>query len=580
MTTERRIPIKTINGGERSNLNVLRESNNNGSLEEDAEDNLDGGRKLSYVGLSCAVSGYSSFIRYTSPSRKTSPPQQFHVASEPQILDVQNYNFNMRPEAEAASRPVRGQAQNGGSSFDATDFYPSTQSRKVVEAGGVTTVETVTKFYNHNNNGSVRETSPGSDTSSVGSSGGSTSCGGSGGTLIQKQIERLYGSKVQTVRILSPEPKSSEDSSPETDLNGGGGFFAKRFGIIKQKDRHSPIDHTSRRLNGTTSNSDQSGGPLELKTLKIPAVFRLLRPEFREQLKSNSCQVKIPSESSPSNNLEERVIPINVKNGTNLNGPKSNEERLIPVVRDDKPFNGRHRGLNHNNNNNDTPVTSRTTSRSQEKPALPAKPMSPTRSPRSPPLATSPTPMAPQNLITNPVTPPMTRHNLITQSPVTSPTTKAQDNLITSPTLVSSLIFKSPEPEQLQDEMQESVPLTTSREEEFEDEEEDEEEEELENDQYPCGLRERSLLCPIQEEDTESTTSASSLSVVAKKSSSSVINADESNAILEEVHDGHYFIKVQFFVVNLKKGGKFSKSLLHVLHHYFFIACRKSKIDS
>lgn len=126
--------------------------------------------------------------------------------------------------------------------------------------------------------------------------------------------------------------------------------------------------------------------------------------------------------------------------------------------------------------------------------------------------------------------------------------------------------------------MQESVP---SREEEFEDEEEDEvEEEELVNDQYPCGLRERSLLCPIQEEDTESTTSASSLSVVAKKSSSSVINADESNAILEEVHDGHYFIKVQFFVVNLKKGGKFSKSLLHVLHHYFFIACRKSKIDS
>ena len=59
-------------------------------------------------------------------------------------------------------------------------------------------------------------------------------------------------------------------------------------------------------------------------------------------------------------------------------------------------------------------------------------------------------------------------------------------------------------------------------------------------DQYPCGIRERSLLCPIQEEDTESTASGSSVSV--KKA---VMNTEDSNVILEEIHDGHYFIRVR-----------------------------------
>lgn len=105
MTTERRVPIE-----------IRDFSNNNGSLEDDdfAVDNRN--RKPSYVGLSCTVSGYSTYIRYTSPSRKTSPPgQTFHVATEPQVL---NFNEMKQTLTDTSPPPVRGQV-NG---FDATDF--------------------------------------------------------------------------------------------------------------------------------------------------------------------------------------------------------------------------------------------------------------------------------------------------------------------------------------------------------------------------------------------------------------------------------------------------------------------------
>ena len=75
------------------------------------------------------------------------------------------------------------------------------------------------------------------------------------------------------------------------------------------------------------------------------------------------------------------------------------------------------------------------------------------------------------------------------------------------------------------------------------------------------GVRERTLLCPIQEEDTESTASAgSSVTGIANNTNkrSTVINNNNSvnqpttpdtqdthEDILEEVHDGHYFIKVR-----------------------------------
>ena len=204
MTTERRIPIIPTNSNHNFAEATPTGDNNNPN---------DPSRKPSYVGLACAVSGYSDFIRYTSPDRKTTPPQKFEVP-EPQILD--SINLNMRQQQNNQSPPVRGQGQD---SPDLAGYYPAT-TRKIVNSGGI---ETVTKFYNNNNiNNGLRETSPGgSDTSSVGSDRSFSS----GGNLVQKQIERLYGGKMLTVR--SPEPKS-DDSSPEEN-----GYFAKRFGISK-----------------------------------------------------------------------------------------------------------------------------------------------------------------------------------------------------------------------------------------------------------------------------------------------------------------------------------------------------------
>lgn len=146
-----------------------------------------------------------------------------------------------------------------------------------------------------------------------------------------------------------------------------------------------------------------------------------------------------------------------------------------------------------------------------EKPALPAKPISPTRSP-------------PSSLI---------RANPPTTATTASPT---KNNDITSPALVNSL--------QKISEQSKKEPLV-------EDLVEDDDDEEL-IEEYPCGgIRERTLLCPIQEEDTESTASGSSLSVASKRQQSATTGsnnaaAEESNnkVIQEEVHDGHYFIRV------------------------------------
>ena len=467
-------------------------------------DENDSERKPSYVGLSCAVSGYSSFIRYTSPSRKNSPPQKFHVA-EPQMLDFNNLD-NMRQEDMTVGAPVRGQIN------DQPDFYHSSHTRKVVQAGGMTTVETVTKFYNNNNNNNLngtRETSPGgSDTSSVGSGSGS-----SGGNLVQRQIERLYGGKMQTVRLTSPEPRF-DDSSPESE------YYRNR------------------------NNTNGTNDPLELKTLKVPAVFRLLRPEFREQLKSNSCQVKMPSEDYSGfrnipvqRNSPDRIIPITVENNSARNG---STERIIPVTRCNEPFKGRNNTAENfagriKTDITATPVTSRVkpVEKPAEKPALPAKPMSPTRNARSPVAA-----------------PRLTSRN-------EQPTDLNRNNgsEFSSPALVSSVSplkesktssSKSVSPVKNGDFSEHNnVPMatngTTIPECKVPSEDNFPEPEDLEElDQYPCGIRERSLLCPIQEEDTESTASGSSVSV--KKA---VMNTEDSNVILEEIHDGHYFIRVR-----------------------------------
>lgn len=484
MTTERVVPIET-NSNHNFNAN---EGGDNNNLSNDQ-------RKPSYVGLACAVSGYSDFIRYTSPDRKTTPPQQFKVAQEPQILD--SLNLNMRQQQNNSSPPVRGQGQD---SPDLASFYPASHSRKIVTSGGITSVETVTKFYNNNNiNNGLRETSPGgSDTSSVGSD---RSFSSGGGNLVQKQIERLYGGKMTLVR--SPEPKS-DDSSPEEN-----GFFAKRFGIKNEE------------------KSDTNGSsPLDLKSpLKVPAVFRLLRPEFRDLLKSNSCQVQIPTDfkNGGSNNgervipirneraesrvttSEERVIPISVES-------KNSTSRLIPVIKDETPkrppsseFDARRVKTDITKN-----IEFRTNgTNAAEKPALPAKPVSPIRSP----------PTVPKNTTDN-----------------------SAD--FSSPKLVSSVLKKEP----IED-------LKVPVEPDFDETEEDEE---LLAEYPTAGVRERTLLCPIQEEDTESTASGSSVSirnkVIANDKLQSVISTEEkidpssnttdSDVAQDEVRDGHYFIKI------------------------------------
>ena len=416
--------------------------------------------------------------------------------------------------------PVRGQ-------IDQPDFYHASHARKVVQSGGLTTVETVTKFYNNNNNNNfngTRETSPGgSDTSSVGSGSGSSG----GGNLVQRQIERLYGGKMQTVRLTSPEPRS-EDSSPESEY--------------------------CRRSNGTD--------PLELKSLKVPAVFRLLRPEFREQLKNNSCQVKMPTDIGNSAGFRsipvkrtspDRIIPITVENNANTSPRNGNDstERIIPVTRSNEPFSGRTPDNFAGRRKTDitsTPVTSRVkapASSPPEKPALPAKPMSPTRNSRSPVAAPR---LVPTTSARNNETE-YNRNNNGSASEFSSPalvsSVSSSHKPMNGTTSSSSEHVVPAVPAANGDRRtheKEAVIVPSGETEMFPEPCEDvEEEDEEELEQYPCGIRERSLLCPIQEEDTESTASGSSVSV--KKA---VMNPEESNNVIhEEIHDGHYFIRVR-----------------------------------
>merc|ERR1719312_1523842 len=190
----------------------------------------------------------------------------------------------------------------------------------------------------------LREGSPGSDcsgSSSIGSAGSGSGGSGGGGNLVAKQIERLYGGRVQAVhhRVTSPEPKESFDNNNKKV----GGYFAKRLASS---------------TNNGGSAEERSSSPLEMKSpLKGPAVFRLLRPEFREQLKSSSCQVHIPSENQSHLNggattrtTVTHNITISTSNGGGNNQAatpvssskplgyrvttfRQNRERVVPISR-------------------------------------------------------------------------------------------------------------------------------------------------------------------------------------------------------------------------------------------------------
>lgn len=89
-----------------NNINNNTENSKNGHIDNSAgEEN----RKLSYVGLSCAVSGYSPYTAYstdlTDIPRKVTPPAQIPVASPPQVLDavLNNYAQMVKPGKRSRS---------------------------------------------------------------------------------------------------------------------------------------------------------------------------------------------------------------------------------------------------------------------------------------------------------------------------------------------------------------------------------------------------------------------------------------------------------------------------------------------
>ena len=305
---------------------------------------------------------------------------------------------------------------------------------------------------------------------------------------------------------------------------------------------------------------------------------------------------------------DERLIPVVVEKSSHQNG-----ERTLPVIT---------RDINVTPTSSPLRTISARSPRSPVKPALPAKPLSPTRPSRlTAPLSSHPVTdstgkksqqtLSPQEdeervitVMVEKVEDPSIPEKVIIEEIATPEVDTAPDEVIEVVAANGSAHSEHEDvPQQQQSDADESLDQSKEEEEnDFEDQKEDqdrrhhqhhhhhhqydidEEEDPFESDRYsrsstspPCGLRERSLLCPIQEEDTESTASGCSVSVnrfaAASAASGGATNSkeptpvstasgglddaeaqDHSVVIVDEFiiipkqeaeHDGHYFIKVR-----------------------------------
>ena len=567
--------------------------------EDCSEDSV--ARRPSYVGLSHAVNGYTPYSAYSArpAQKKISPPIQIPV-SPPATLDSvglvlsQDQYHKSITEFEAVMRDLSngsfdmGRPQRNTDMIDATgvpskrhiisngdNFFPKTHSRQIIDEGDKKSVEIVTKFHSDEEHSPTYRSSP------------------SRQNLVQKQIERLYGDTLCQVT----SPTSSDNGSPDKpERKISGGFFAKRFGITKMK------DHSTRKVE-----SSESQSPVEYKPLKVPKVFQLLRPEFREQLKQSSCKIEIPQETDRVK--QERIIPIRRENGdkksgengesvvpvkvngslnNNNNKTPSSEERIIPIRRESgeigisstpkRPagfapkvngFNSTNsawasslrngssskagagdiknqkqevsNGSNGSTGSNGSSATNGSkagvvrklsplspkhlvVAQSSEKPAPMPKPEHLKSPPLSPePAANPPTigenkvakPEEPAEISPAAPAPPTqeTRQGTTAQSPVLPPTDTTKTSSLISPETVNN---------------NDKQALDNS----FEEFEGSEYPEDFYYDNPPCGLRERELLCPIMEEDNESTASGSIVNLANTSNNSAVIGEQEEHSVL------------------------------------------------
>jgi len=624
-------------------------SNDSDSSEASTVDDS-GKRKPSYVGLSHSVNGYTPYAPYNNRHKKISPPLQIPVGIEPQILDSVGLVLNQQEDSYQRSvtefetvmrdlsntsldmgRPERNTDMPDNAKHNGDSFFPTTHSKQIIrDSEGGRAVEIVTKFHCDDAH-SPTYTSP----------------GGSRQNLVQKQIERIYGDTMSTVRMTSPEPRDSPericspqdsngescDETPEmikAERKNSGGFFAKRFGITKMK------DHSTRKDRLIDTNS-ANNSPMEFKPLKVPAVFRLLRPEFREQLKQSSCKVGIPDDDSCKERIipirregeepSERILPVNVvtpiKQGVpvpstplsvnnNVTSPKcapgaDSTERVIPIRRESGVITATPRrpaGLVAPKVNGFSPAQQAgAMGLRQGSPSKPSAVVSPeVRNGKAEPTAKQNvvrklSPLSPKHLVSPPqaAKPAITPKPEHLKSPPMSPSPPSSPSTPPLPehTLGSPLLSPLPTKEQEQEvepekvEEQEPTPseestttspseaapspplatliptslnnnhkeahhhLDQSLDSSYEDNEEEYPEEFYEQYQHQPGhgLRERELLCPIMEEDNESTASGSTCNLATPRDNTVIggqFSPEEAfqPADQGELQDGVYFIKV------------------------------------